>query len=245
MLRHAQYLYIAPHQIYLQWLRYVLNDGVSRNDRSLLRGHRRWPRNDRYRKISRMRRSYSYLRKWPQRAGPSCLTATIVLNPLLRGSRRAASTWTAGKRVPRKPWGYLVVEAGSGNADGAAFVAGLGTRIIRGTENTPPFQYAVAGLSAASVAVSSMAGQAGADGGWAVLLRLGCGERVASEAGRRRRLGTRCGTGSHRRERGVSGVSGRGGAIGRRGRSIACPSRIDARRGRAIGAACNCPVGRR
>ena len=56
-----------------------------------------------------------------------------------------------------------------GQRRGAAFVAGLGTRTIQGMENTPPFQYTVSGLSAASVAVASMAGQMGADGGWAVL----------------------------------------------------------------------------
>ncbi len=65
--------------------------------------------------------------------------------------------------------GYFVVEAGSGTADGLAFSAGVGTKTVQGMDNTPPFQYPLSGLSAASVAVASMAGQLGADGGWAVL----------------------------------------------------------------------------
>ena len=65
--------------------------------------------------------------------------------------------------------GYFVVEAGLGSADGLAFTAGVGTKTVQGMDNTPPFQYTLSGLSAASVAVASMAGQMGADGGWAVL----------------------------------------------------------------------------
>jgi hypothetical protein len=65
--------------------------------------------------------------------------------------------------------GYFVVEAGSGSANGLAFTAGVGTKTVQGMDNTPPFQYPLSGLSAASVAVASMAGQLGADGGWAVL----------------------------------------------------------------------------
>jgi len=65
--------------------------------------------------------------------------------------------------------GYLVIEAGLGTVDGTAVLAGLGARTIQGMDNAPPYYYAIGGLSAASVAVAGMAGQLGADGGWAVL----------------------------------------------------------------------------
>ena len=65
--------------------------------------------------------------------------------------------------------GYFVVETGTANADGVVFTAGVGASTIRGMGNLPPHQYTINGLTAASVAVASMAGQAGADGGWAVL----------------------------------------------------------------------------
>jgi len=65
--------------------------------------------------------------------------------------------------------GYLVIEAGLSSADGVTFTAGVGNRTVQGMHNSPPYHYTLNGLSAASVAVASMAGQAGADGGWAVL----------------------------------------------------------------------------
>ena len=65
--------------------------------------------------------------------------------------------------------GYFVLEAGAGSPDGLAFTAGVGNRTVQGMDNAPPYHYTLKDLSAASVAVASMAGQVGADGGWAVL----------------------------------------------------------------------------
>ena len=65
--------------------------------------------------------------------------------------------------------GYFVIEAGLSNVDGAAITAGVGGRTVQGMGNAPAYSYSLSGLTAASVAVASMAGQVGADGGWAVL----------------------------------------------------------------------------
>jgi hypothetical protein len=64
--------------------------------------------------------------------------------------------------------GYIVIEAGSGNIGGIAYVAGIGSDTIRGMDNAPPYRYA-AGLPQDAVAVLSSAGMDGGDGCWPVL----------------------------------------------------------------------------
>ncbi|MEM9259033.1 MAG: hypothetical protein AAGA62_05265, partial [Bacteroidota bacterium] len=89
-----------------------------------------------------------------------------------------ASTFSAGKHVGEDPnntrvaetLGYVVIEAGSGTLQGTEYVAGLGSDIVRGTQNsTAGYTYALSGLSAASSAVVSAAALDGGDGGWPVL----------------------------------------------------------------------------
>jgi len=49
------------------------------------------------------------------------------------------------------------------------YTAGIGGDNVRGIGNNPPYFYPVAGLSASTTAVTSLAGMDGANGGWAVL----------------------------------------------------------------------------
>lgn len=65
--------------------------------------------------------------------------------------------------------GYIVIESGSGTIDGQAYYAGLGSDIVKGVLNAPPYTYALSGLSSASVAVVSVAGMDGNNGGWPLL----------------------------------------------------------------------------
>jgi hypothetical protein len=91
--------------------------------------------------------------------------------------------------------GYLVLEAGTASVDGLTFTANVGSATIQGMENSPPFQYAINGLSAASVAVANVSGMYGDQGGWAVLygadavsassLKLAVDEDQAADAERR------------------------------------------------------------
>ena len=69
--------------------------------------------------------------------------------------------------------GYFVIEAGLSSVDGVTFTAAVGSRTVQGMGNAPAYSYTLGGLTAASVAVASMAGQLGADGGWAVLYGSG------------------------------------------------------------------------
>ena len=66
--------------------------------------------------------------------------------------------------------GYLVFEAGIGTIGGRGFTAGVGTDIIRGPTNNPPYRYNLSGLATANVALLSVAGIDGGNGGWPVLL---------------------------------------------------------------------------
>ncbi|MBI2375633.1 MAG: S8 family serine peptidase [Deltaproteobacteria bacterium] len=68
--------------------------------------------------------------------------------------------------------GYLVLEAGAQTIDGVSAFAGLGAESIRGFTNTspsPPYAYAISGVTAPDVAVVSSAGLNGGDGGWPLL----------------------------------------------------------------------------
>jgi hypothetical protein len=65
--------------------------------------------------------------------------------------------------------GYIVVEAGSGYIDDIRYVAALGSDLVRGVDNTPPYDYATDVLPNPEVAIASMAAMDGANGGWAML----------------------------------------------------------------------------
>jgi PKD repeat protein len=65
--------------------------------------------------------------------------------------------------------GYVVIEAGTGTIEGVGYSADLGSDIVRGVENSPPYSYALNGLSTASTAILSQAGMDGGNGGWAIL----------------------------------------------------------------------------
>ncbi|MEE8129655.1 MAG: tandem-95 repeat protein, partial [Vicinamibacterales bacterium] len=95
-----------------------------------------------------------------------------------RGNPPSATALNVGKTVSEDPnrtrndetVGYLVFEAGIGSLAGSAFLAGVGTDIVRGPTNSPPYRYDVAGLSSVDVALVSVAGVDGGNGGWPVLL---------------------------------------------------------------------------
>ncbi len=94
-----------------------------------------------------------------------------------RGNPPNSSNLFTGKTVNEDPdavradetIGYVVFEAGAGSVAGQNFQALLGADTVRGVTNGPPYQYALTGLSGASVAVSSLSGMDGNNGGWAVL----------------------------------------------------------------------------
>ena len=87
------------------------------------------------------------------------------------------STLFVGKNVAEDPnavranetVGYIVIEAGNGSIDGVNYTAALGADTVRGTTNSPPYNYTLSGLSTASVAVISQAAMDGGNGGWAYL----------------------------------------------------------------------------
>ncbi len=62
---------------------------------------------------------------------------------------------------------YIVVEAGTGTANGASYAASLGADSVAGTANNPPYTYSFSGD--ADVGVAQQAAEDGGDGGWAVL----------------------------------------------------------------------------
>ena len=65
--------------------------------------------------------------------------------------------------------GYIVIEAGSGYFGQKTFVADLGSDVVSGIGNSPPYTYTLSGPSGATYAIASQAGMDGGDGGWAVL----------------------------------------------------------------------------
>ncbi len=94
-----------------------------------------------------------------------------------RTSPPSSNQLYVGKTVNEDPYrtradetiGYIVIEAGSGELDGVGYVASLGGDSVKGMEDNPPFAYPLSGLSAPTVAVTSLAGMDGGNGGWAVL----------------------------------------------------------------------------
>ncbi len=76
--------------------------------------------------------------------------------------------------VNNETLGYVVIEAGEGEMDTASgtarYFAALGSDIVRGIGNTPPYTYSLNSLSfTPSTAILSQAAMDGGDGGWAVL----------------------------------------------------------------------------
>jgi hypothetical protein len=100
---------------------------------------------------------------WARGASP---TTAPTANALFTGKHVAEDPSTA--RVAETV-GYIVIESGAGTMDGLSFQAGVGGASISGRANNPPFNYPI-GLAGANAAVVSLAGMAGVDGGWPVLL---------------------------------------------------------------------------
>ncbi|MCF7992792.1 MAG: DUF1566 domain-containing protein [Thiohalocapsa sp.] len=94
-----------------------------------------------------------------------------------RGAPPDAGILYVGKHVGEDPdtarsaetLGFIVLESGTGVADGQAFSAGVSAQIVRGTGSSAAPFGVPHGLTSASGAVASMAGMAGGDGGWPVL----------------------------------------------------------------------------
>ncbi len=66
--------------------------------------------------------------------------------------------------------GYLVFESGTGTAGNLAYEAGVGSDIVRGPTDSPPYSYTLG--AAYEVAVVSSAGMDGINGGWPILYGL-------------------------------------------------------------------------
>ena len=64
--------------------------------------------------------------------------------------------------------GYVVIESGSGTIGGFSYEAGLGADIVRGVQDSPPYNYKVPVLASDTVILSAAA-MDGANGGWPVL----------------------------------------------------------------------------
>jgi hypothetical protein len=109
-----------------------------------------------------------------------------------RGSRRnnppSASVLYTGKTVceddntsrPVEVVGYIVFEAGHGTIGGVEFEAFVGADTVRGVGNSPPYNYnfQTAFLAPPQIAITSMAGVDGGNGGWAYMY----GPTLASNA---------------------------------------------------------------
>lgn len=66
--------------------------------------------------------------------------------------------------------GLIVIESGSGNINGLNYEAGLGTDSIKGLNvSNTPYNFTQAFLNAPQIAVVSLSGMDGGDGGWSVL----------------------------------------------------------------------------
>ncbi len=95
-----------------------------------------------------------------------------------RSSPPSSTALWVGKHAGEDPrtrdpeiMGYVVMETGSGSIGSTNYVAGLGSDSIRGVYNSPPYNYAVSGITSPATAVTIL-GQAamdGGDGSWAVL----------------------------------------------------------------------------
>ncbi|NND97256.1 MAG: hypothetical protein HKN47_08015, partial [Pirellulaceae bacterium] len=95
-----------------------------------------------------------------------------------RGSAPSASTLYVGKHVAEdsdttridEEIGYLVIETGSGSANGYNFQAAVGSDIVRGSSNNSNgYSYSLSGLTAPTTAIVSSAAMDGNDGAWPVL----------------------------------------------------------------------------
>ncbi|MCP4662081.1 MAG: hypothetical protein GY856_42300 [bacterium] len=94
-----------------------------------------------------------------------------------RTSPPSASALKTGKTVCEDPAvsragetvGFVVIEAGHGTIGGVEYEAALGADSVRGVTNSPPYAYTfnTAFASAPTVAVVTMAGMDGGNGGWA------------------------------------------------------------------------------
>ncbi len=89
----------------------------------------------------------------------------------------SASGLAVGKHVGEDPvtarldetMGYLVIEAGSGSLGGVPFEADLGSLLVEGITESPPYTYTLGGtLGMVFSTTVSQAGMTGGDGGWAV-----------------------------------------------------------------------------
>jgi hypothetical protein len=66
--------------------------------------------------------------------------------------------------------GYIVIEAGNGSIEGFGYVAALGSDMVRGVENDPPYTYGLSDVTfTPSTAIATQAAMDGGDGGWAIL----------------------------------------------------------------------------
>lgn len=86
----------------------------------------------------------------------------------LRAGKHVAEDTNTGRA--NETVGLIIIEAGSGSFDGISYQAGVGSDIVRGTQNsTSGYNYSH-GVSGATGAILSAAGIDGGDGGWPVLL---------------------------------------------------------------------------
>ncbi len=89
----------------------------------------------------------------------------------------SASALRTGKEVAEDPSttradetvGFVVIEAGHGTIGGVEYESALGVDLVRGITNAPPYTYTFSSAFAAApaVAVVTMAGMDGGNGGWA------------------------------------------------------------------------------
>lgn len=91
-----------------------------------------------------------------------------------RGAPPTLSAFCAAKHIGmindtriNETLGYIVVEPGSGTANGVTYAFARGADSIFGTGNTPPYNYTVSGDF--ETAVLTQAAEDGGNGGWAVL----------------------------------------------------------------------------
>jgi hypothetical protein len=75
---------------------------------------------------------------------------------------------------PPEPVMYVVIESGGGDIDGRVYKADVGSDLVRGMDDAPPYIYPLSGLSSASTAIANQAGIDGRlGGGWALLYGAG------------------------------------------------------------------------
>ena len=67
--------------------------------------------------------------------------------------------------------GYIVIESGSSSIDGTIYEAGVGTDIVRGHNNAPPYAYNLAGTHTGTILAPAAVD--GLDGAWPVVTSVG------------------------------------------------------------------------